>query len=167
MTHRIHIPTVGEKLVLAEPWTFSLYDEYRNKTMIIQAISKENRNFKSFPRSQSNYCWPITLPAGWELKITRVYIRQNRSEFDSVTFACPYNGKNVRFWVKLRDVNKMVVKEEAEHDGDLRSGEMCSGCDKPKEGMHRFSCPVGGARANQLVVPVTQKEDGTFKINLP
>jgi hypothetical protein len=114
MAHRIHIPTIGEKLVLAESWTFTLHDEYRNKSMIAQAVQNPGPSYGGYGRPTKS--WQVTLPAGWELKITRVYIRQNQPEFDSITFMCPYNGKNVRFWVKLRDVNKMVVKEENEHD---------------------------------------------------
>jgi len=43
---------------------------------------------------------------------------------------------------------------------------MCSGCDEPKEGPHRFSCYASETKANQLTVSATQKEDGTFMTHL-
>ena len=114
MAHRIRIPTVGDKLVLAEPWTFTLHHEHRNKKMFEMALPAFGREVNIYGKFGNSL--QLTFPTGWELKVTRVYIRQNQPKFDSITFMCPYNGKNVRFWVKLRDVNKMVVKEENEHD---------------------------------------------------
>jgi len=114
MAHRIHIPTVGDKLVLAEPWTFTLYYELRNKKMFEMAIPVKDREGGGYGKSGNSL--QLTFPTGWELKVTRVYIRQGRPGYDSISFMCPYNGKNVRFWVKLQDVNKMIVAEESEHD---------------------------------------------------
>lgn len=104
MPKSMHIPKIGEVFELAEPWTFTLHDESRNSSLI-DMVGKRNRN-----RLPSNpQTWQVTLPAGFELKVVRVYIRQNQAAFNSVTFTCPYNGKRVRFWVKLDDANKIVM----------------------------------------------------------
>lgn len=55
-------------------------------------------------------------------------------------------------------------KAKAEY---VRPDWMCSGCDQPKEGPHRFSCYVGGPRASQVILPATQNPDGTFSIDPP
>jgi hypothetical protein len=53
----------------------------------------------------------LTLQAGTELRISRVFIRKGSEDYDSVTF---YGGvchlgviHKVRFWAKLEDVNKI------------------------------------------------------------
>lgn len=49
----------------------------------------------------------------------------------------------------------------------VRPAYLCTNCDQPKEGPHRFSCAVGGIRATQTVLPVTQNPDGTFSVDPP
>jgi len=59
----------------------------------------------------------VSLPKGTVLAVDRIYIRQQASDFDSVTFrlqSTPGGKKGKpRFWAKLSDVNKinMVVEE--------------------------------------------------------
>lgn len=54
------------------------------------------------------------LPAGTELTVSRIYIRNGKSQYDSITFLAKnfldINGKKVRsarFWVKLEDANEI------------------------------------------------------------
>lgn len=56
----------------------------------------------------------ITLPTGTQLSVERIYIRKGAEAFNSVTFRttknCPdLKYRNKRFWVKLRDANKIVA----------------------------------------------------------
>ena len=49
----------------------------------------------------------------------------------------------------------------------VRPAHLCTNCDQPKEGPHRFSCARGGARSTQVVLPVTQNSDGSFSVDPP
>ena len=106
----VFIPTVGTNLILAEPWTFTLFSERRNKSL--WEVLKPEAKYSSRITCQE----PIscTLPENWELTVDRIYIRSSYRSFDSITFKCAYNGKRVRFWVKLADANNMVVKTKEE-----------------------------------------------------
>lgn len=52
---------------------------------------------------------PVTWPKGTVLKIDRIYIRKGLEDFSSLTFTTKPEGmkKQVRFWAKLADVNKI------------------------------------------------------------
>lgn len=80
------------------------------------------------PYSYTSKQWPIppgwwdakqadvvTLPSGTILTVRRIYVRQGLVDYNSVTFSihkCPANKKlKGRFWVKLYDVNNMLVEE--------------------------------------------------------
>lgn len=106
---RFCIPSLGTKVVLAEGWTFNLHYERRNKSLIEKAgLSTPNCWY-----TNRNGCAPMTLPAGTKLMVDRIYIRRPFKDFDSVTFriekdGCPDKAFcSVRFWAKLRDVNKI------------------------------------------------------------
>jgi len=129
---KLHIPRLGDKLVLVAPWRFRLFNEHRNETLIAalgypnggdarrQYIDEDssagiwsiwNRPFKE----------PVTLPAGTELTVRRIFIRQGARDFDSMTFTATIpplkpaprgkvaKPKSVRFWAKLDDCNTMEV----------------------------------------------------------
>lgn len=54
--------------------------------------------------------FPATLPAGTELKIDRIYIRKNKSKYDSISFRITKGlYAKCRFWAKLTDVNTMDI----------------------------------------------------------
>ena len=132
---KLYIPEIGAVIRLTQDWTFDLYNEDRNSSMMERmgdtrpiAYYRQNKNFGSIP---------VTVPAGAELKLDRIYIRKGNSEYSSVTFlwmgerTCqkfveesvrrydgPYSwvdipytskkpGRAVRFWAKLDDVNKI------------------------------------------------------------
>lgn len=117
MPFTLFVPPLGTRLLLAEPWDFQLYNERRNATLM--ALLGDTRPLVSFSPEPI----PATLPYGTELIIDRYYIKQNLGEFDSVSFriagvsatAKLYSfmekatKRQVRFWAKLDDVNKMLV----------------------------------------------------------
>ena len=118
MPFTLFVPPLGTRLLLAEPWDFQLYNERRNATLM--AMLGDTRELVySDPEPRS-----ARLPPGTELIIDRYYIKQNLSGFDSVSFriagasaeAKLYSylekttKRQVRFWAKLDDVNKMRVE---------------------------------------------------------
>ncbi|WP_374335359.1 hypothetical protein [Methyloversatilis sp.] len=134
----LFIPPLGTELTLAEDWHFDLYYEHRNESLIeVMGINYKPTGWGDYGKKN----WPVVLPAGTTLKVDRIYIRKGGSDFDSVTFFLKGektkkkvvdrtyttfdNGvrttgkyeytipsRGVRFWAKLRDVNKIVMKEE-------------------------------------------------------
>jgi len=124
--YRLRIPALGDKLVLVEPWTFQLSDEHRNYDLIKWLGIPDDREAREklwIPKSNPSiwetrvFRQPATLPAGTQLIVRRIFIRQGAKGFDSVTFTAmllprtpPPRGKvakpkAVRFWVKLADAN--------------------------------------------------------------
>ena len=55
----------------------------------------------------------LTIPQGTELKIDRIYIRKNNSDYSSVSFWVTFKSdkKKYRFFVSLNDVNKMYYEK--------------------------------------------------------
>lgn len=57
------------------------------------------------------------LPRGLVLTINRIYIRQGKSDYDSITFSVPqklnneFKGVYGRFWAKLSDVNRLQFEK--------------------------------------------------------
>ena len=116
----LFIPPLGTEVVLAEDWTFPLFFEYRN------FVALEHFGFTTDGTSKWDYyreerSYPLTLPAGTVLKIDRIYIRKGNKDFDSVTFymkggnkVVPFakgKPKAIRFWAKLADVNRIILKD--------------------------------------------------------
>lgn len=124
---KLHIPRLGDKIVLAEPWGFTLYDESRNEPLSawlgLPTSWAERKPLLVNPDSyHARYFYkPVVLPTGTELTIRRLYMRQGSRDFDSMTFTAmllprtpPPRGKvarpkAVRFWAKLDEVNTMQV----------------------------------------------------------
>lgn len=118
MPFTLFIPPLGTRLLLAEPWDFQLYNERRNATLMV--LLGDTRELKYHDPEPI----PASLPAGTELIIDRYYIRQGLDGFDSVSFriegasasAPLYHGtgskakRQVRFWAKLDDVNRLSVE---------------------------------------------------------
>lgn len=107
MSKQLFIPAVGTELTLAEPWQFTVVNEYRNKTLVEwmtgEAIGGEGLwrghyplGVIDMPNGQrdyiktSNLTTTCTFPAGTVLKIDRIYLRKGNKEhthdYDSVTF---------------------------------------------------------------------------------
>jgi hypothetical protein len=130
---KLYIPEIGSEIRLTANWTFDLYNEDRNSTMM---------EFMGDPRK---IAWskfdaiPTTILAGEILKVDRIYIRKGLEEYSSLTFywkgkrtnskmvekwSTAYLGTHhvdkidlvkqparaVRFWAKLADVNEIICE---------------------------------------------------------
>lgn len=95
---KLYIPRLGDEIVLTKDWTFDLYCEDRNDTM----ITKFNVDFGQVA-GQSWYhlhdkSVKCTVPAGSILKIDRIFIRKGAQEYDSITFF--WKGGSIPAWVE-------------------------------------------------------------------
>lgn len=106
---QLHIPTIGNKLTLETPWTFTLIGESRNDNtwLAIHGETPTRNNLIYPPVYQTAN---TTLPKGTTLEVQRIYIRKGKEDFDSITFtirSIPGKGPllNKRFWIKLEDAN--------------------------------------------------------------
>jgi hypothetical protein len=103
---KFFIPRVGTRLKLTKPWSFGLYSERRNDSML-EAVGREPARWSR----DAELVEGVTLPVGTTLVVSRVYVRSgNSSLYDSITFrvekGCPHPQYNkCRFWVKLVDAN--------------------------------------------------------------
>lgn len=121
----LFIPDIGTLLKLEEDWTFTLYNEYRNRTMgesynryLIEIGDKNGKppfTFNFFTSGNKI----IDLPRGLVVKVDRIYIRKGLSQFSSITFTVPkpktkkekqempFNTQfgGSKFWVKLHECN--------------------------------------------------------------
>ncbi len=115
-TMNIFIPKIGTQLLLNEPWTFKLYDEYRNYDYwtAVHGTPPERKNecrgTNDWYRKYAEESDPIftTLPKGTILSVDRIYIRKGNKEYDSVSFRVLKGspGPTGRFWAKLDEVNE-------------------------------------------------------------
>lgn len=109
---RLYIPDIGDSIVLTEDWSFPLHDERRNDPLlaIVEPDFKERR-FANWRLRNFDASYSCVLPAGTQLIIARVYIRNGASEYSSITFRvgeCPNKAlRKKRFWAKLSDVNRI------------------------------------------------------------
>lgn len=130
MAFTLFVPPLGTRLALVQPWDFQLFNERRNATLMV--LLGDTRELKYHDPEPI----PATLPAGAVLIIDRYYIRQGLDGFDSVSFrlvgasasAPLYYGigstakRQVRFWAKLDDVNRMLVDLAPEPESSKRKG---------------------------------------------
>jgi hypothetical protein len=114
-TMYIFIPQIGTKLILLQPWSFQLVDEYRNYDMWVKLTNGQGpprSPSRSSPLiikySSSGQALPVTLSPGTILVVDRIYIRKGQQGFNSVAFRI-LKGSPVpfgRFWAKLDEVNQ-------------------------------------------------------------
>jgi hypothetical protein len=101
-----NIPDVGDQFKLISDWTFTLYNEQRNKTLFEAFNIDYDTKYYKLAVMPSH---TVTLPVGTVLKIDRVYIRKGASDYSSLSFFIKkHNDKDFvgkRFWAKLSDVN--------------------------------------------------------------
>jgi len=113
------VPDIGTHLRLDEDWSFSLFCEYRNLSLTADVDRITGRS-TAWGIGVDLPVVPFTIKAGAVLSVDRVYIRNGMGEFSSLTFKTvgeikvEITGIEVvcqkkRFWVKLTDVNRMVV----------------------------------------------------------
>lgn len=116
---KLFIPTIRTELELTTKWVFSLYHEYRNEKLWKWLGRGEEHNPWGGSVNKETGRWEflspieVSLPKGTILVVDRIYIRNNASNYDSVTFrlkSCPRKNGKARFWAKLADVNTMNVK---------------------------------------------------------
>jgi hypothetical protein len=127
----VTIPTIGSVITLLEDWAFELHPERRNHAFWKMNVGTPVPSvpfIKTFNAKGKHSGWrdktedaAITycLPKGTQLKVDRLYIRQNAKLFDSITFrVLKSTGVKLgamkfgthaggRFWAKLEDVNKI------------------------------------------------------------
>jgi len=121
---KLYIPEIGDQLRLTADWTFGLYNEHRNETL----MEKISDTRKSSAWGNDYAPIPCTIPSGAVLKVDRIYIRKGISEYSSVSFLWVgertepkvehWNAttiktprKPVRFWAKLVDVNNIEFEK--------------------------------------------------------
>lgn len=107
--NKLYIPNLGDIIELTKPWTFTLYPESRNSSLLTTII----KNFEWCKSKKTGY--KVTLPKGTQLKFSRIYIRQGQDDYNSVTFYIndipsgsikeKLGKKKARFWAKLEDIN--------------------------------------------------------------
>lgn len=112
---KLFIPEIGTKLTLTTDWVFTLYHENRNLPLF------KFLDIKMWSWGYQDQTCPlpaqVSLPAGAVLIVDRIYIRNGKSDFSSVTFRASIPGKKtvkgafgktgVRFWARLSDVNNI------------------------------------------------------------
>lgn len=130
----LYIPDIGDEFRLAADWTFELYNESRNLSLM-----EKVGDVRKVTWGGGNYgAIPCTIPAGTTLKVDRIYIRKGMSEYSSLSFLwvgerteprveqrhgtayfetkkdfsyeIKIPRKPIRFWAKLADVNKIEYK---------------------------------------------------------
>jgi hypothetical protein len=125
---KFYIPELGDQIKLLEDWTFDLYLERRNQTLLkklgwmpahrydayIDPISGKEidpwaRDPVTHDRLNVNPKTTHILPEGTILKIDRIYIRAGQEDFSSITFRIPL--QKIRFWAKLKDVNQIKYEK--------------------------------------------------------
>jgi hypothetical protein len=105
MARTLNIPTVGDVLTLAEPWSFTVCNEQRNATLALY-LDLMPRYGLNATRNFYDWMYPLgsvkdargcslpdprpvigTLPAGTKLKIDRMYLRKgDASAYNSLSF---------------------------------------------------------------------------------
>jgi hypothetical protein len=135
---KLFIPACGDRIVLAESWTFTLYFEGRNHEFgkALGVFKPTGNHWKDCYDSVEGQRYggvlkrtQVTLPAGLALECDRVYIRtfnkgrlKEGDDYDSITWrVVGKNGKTIqklRFWAKLADCCQ--VQYSMEPDGLYR-----------------------------------------------
>lgn len=130
---RFCVPHLGTSIILAEDWVFTLHRERRNGEFAANLgfaelnveiqeydavwnkpwLGKKKKKYKRVVWPQGFEKAKATAPAGTELTVRRIYIRNGAPSFDSLTFSCkkgrsPNKDFHGRFWAKLADVNRIV-----------------------------------------------------------
>lgn len=109
---RFYVPEIGDTLWLAEDWSFPLYEERRNDTLLSVIVPNyKETKFRNWRERRFNEAHSCVMPAGTELIVARVYIRNGASDYSSLTFRighCEHKAwRKKRFWAKLSDVNRI------------------------------------------------------------
>jgi hypothetical protein len=112
------IPGIGDAIKLTVEWSFKLQNERRNKTLFEHVFPDQKWEPSSgFHSGRWWRCavkhYDVTLPVGTELVFDRYYMAKDSADYHSITFIIRKNGpvmknkRQLRFWVKLADANKI------------------------------------------------------------
>ena len=108
---KFNIPTIGFKFILDEPWVIDLYDHGNNSNAFkwLQLKHPTYQSGQGWYRS-GNLSVKAEIPAGTLLSVDRIYIRQGKADYDSITFnVIGLKGLGrVRFWVKLSELDNLI-----------------------------------------------------------
>ena len=122
---KLFIPACGDRLILAKPWTFSLWLERRNMKFAKARgfADKDADNWGVYEGKHPDRRLKrveVTLPAGTVIECDRVYIRTHgksgvhaEDDYDSITWKVMKGDKQERhgrFWAKLSDCNGLEFK---------------------------------------------------------
>ena len=118
----IWIPRPGDALKLLKPWTAEILLERRNARALMKMLSlKSEIEVYEICGKKKDQTTSFRFVEGDVLVVDRIYVRQGKPDFDSITFIVKSTrmpDKSVvgaRFWVKLRDANK-IDAELADRD---------------------------------------------------
>jgi len=110
----IWIPRPGDALRLLKPWTAEILLERRNARALMKMLSlKSEIEVYEICGKKKDQTTSFRFVEGDVLVVDRIYVRQGKPDFDSITFivkSTKMPDKSVvgaRFWVKLRDANKI------------------------------------------------------------
>lgn len=78
---QMYVPSIGDDIELLSAWEFPLYLEYRNAALINRIRPNLNVGYGSNDGSII-----AVLEKGTVLRVSRIYIRSGKSEWDSITF---------------------------------------------------------------------------------
>jgi hypothetical protein len=98
---KLYIPEISDELRLTADWTFGLYNEDRNST-VMEIVSDTRKISYSFRDISEYFSIPCTIPAGEILKVDRIYIRKGKGEYSSVSFL--WKGKRTKPRIEDREV---------------------------------------------------------------
>jgi hypothetical protein len=131
---QFYIPEISDEIRLLTDWHFNLYNEERNATLMRYAGDTRPCGYNWTAHSHHAIGGiPYSIPAGEILVIDRLYVRKGQDDFSSLTFlwkgksnaaytsmesrwgGAPIQTKHpkrqVRFWAKLDDVNKIEYEK--------------------------------------------------------
>ena len=101
----VFIPPLGTKLVLTQDWHFDLPGDHRNSTMLRLMHPKQPMNYFDKAIVEGNM-----LPAGTELTVRTIDIRQGQRSYEIIAFSVKIGKKPAtRFFVRLDCANKIVA----------------------------------------------------------
>ncbi len=114
------VPDIGTTIKLNFDWEFVLYQERRNYGFIDLFGLFNGRVYQDWRTRTDPETATVTVRAGSELQIDRIYIRKGAEDYSSITFWLGKGAvvigpdgtqhapkKRIRFWAKLADVNKI------------------------------------------------------------
>jgi len=118
---QLYVPSIGDDIELLSAWEFPLYLEYRNATL----INRIRPNMKVGYGGGDGSIIAV-LEKGTILRVSRIYIRSGKSEWDSITFnivSAPKDKKRAKLqkarasqWVGPDKV-KVVPEDEQKFKG--------------------------------------------------